>query len=81
VTQTATANPKVGVTATATGTGSVTYNPTATGLSAAAGFTATGNAKKNDAGHGPAPFQWGAVIVSGITLLSMGLGGGLMALL
>lgn len=88
VTQTASGNPKVGITATATGTGgAATYNPNATGLSAASGFTGTSTAtstsssKKSGAAAGAAPFQWSAVVIGGITLLGMGLGGGIFAIL
>lgn len=88
VTQTASGIPKVGITAIATGTGgAATYNPTATGLSAAGGFTGTSTAtsssskKKSGSAAGAAPFQWSAVVVGGITLLGMGLGGGLFAVL
>lgn len=86
VTQTASGNPKVVATATATGNGAAaTYNPTATGLSAASGFTGTSTAssssKKSGAAAGATPFQWSAVVVGGITVLGMGLGGGVFALL
>lgn len=86
VTQTAQGNPKVGITETATGTGgAATYNPTATGLNAAGGFTgtstATSSSKKSGSAAGAAPFQWSTVVVGGITLLGMGLGGGIFAVL
>jgi hypothetical protein len=92
VTQTASGNPKVGVTATATGAdGAATYNPTATGLSAASGFTAeststsksssSSSSKKSGSAAGAQPFQWSAVVVGAITILGMGLGGGIFAVL
>jgi hypothetical protein len=88
VTQTASGNPKVGITATVTGTGAqATYNPTATGLSAASGFTGTSTAtsssgsKKSGAAAGAAPFQWSSVVIGAITMLGMGLGGGILAIL
>ena len=90
ITQTASGNPKVGITATATGTGAqATYNPTATGLSAASGFTGTSTStstsssgsKKSGAAAGAVPFQWSFVVTGAITLLGMGLGGGLLAIL
>jgi len=79
VTQTATGIPKVGgVSASATGGGGApTYNPTATGLSAASGFT---TAPKN-AATGPEPFAWSRVFVGIITLSLMGVGGGMFTLL
>ena len=96
VTQTATVVPKVGTgeTASAAGdTAAATYNPTATGLNAASGFAdnsgspatsggpSTSTTKKNAGSEGPRPFQWSMVAVSVITLLGMGAGGGLFALL
>jgi hypothetical protein len=90
VTQTASGIPKVDLTATATGTGTggaATYNPTATGLTAASGFTAvtsatsTASSKKSGSAASAAPFQWSLVVVGGITLLGMGLGGGIFAVL
>ncbi|KAG0645682.1 putative aspartic-type endopeptidase OPSB [Hyphodiscus hymeniophilus] len=86
VTQTASGIPKIGVTATATGNGgAATFNPTATGLSAAGGFTgtstSTSSSKKGAGAAGAQPFQWSAVVVGGITLLGMGLGGEIFAVL
>ena len=83
VTQTASGNPKVGVTATATGSGSATYNPTATGLSAASGFasTSTSSSKKSAACAGPEPFAWNIVVIGLVSLGMMGLGSGVFALL
>ncbi len=89
VTQTATGAPRV--TATLTGSGAApTYNPTATGLSAASGFAATGTGsssggsstgKKNAGGHGPEPFAWSRVVIGAVTLALMGVGSGVFALL
>jgi len=84
VTQTATGIPKVGVTATATGAGEATFNPTATGLSAASGFTSTAtstSSKKSAAGLGPAPFEWASVFVGAVSMMGMGIGGGIFALI
>jgi hypothetical protein len=86
VTQTATGIPRVEVTTTASGDpGQATYNPTATGLSAADGFLATGTSssetKKSVAGLGPEPFAWSRVIIAGICLIGTGVGGGIFALL
>lgn len=92
VTQTATDNPRVTapVTGVASGSGSAaTYNPTATGLSAASGFAASGTAaagssstgKKSGAGKGLEPFAWGRVGVVGVTLVMVGVGSGVFALL
>jgi hypothetical protein len=88
VTQTATGIPKEGNTVTATGAGgSATYNPYATGLSAASGFaatstsTSTSSSKKSVGGEGPRPFQYPTVIVGLISMLGMGIGGGIFAFL
>jgi hypothetical protein len=88
VTQTATGIPKEGNTVTATGAGaSATYNPNATGLSAASGFaatstsTSTSTSKKSVGGEGPRPFQYSTVIVGLISMLGMGIGGGIFAFL
>ncbi|KAF8863070.1 acid protease [Acephala macrosclerotiorum] len=84
VTQTATGVPKVGATGTADGTAAATYNPTATGLSAASGFAATSTStsgKKSAAGAGPEPFAWSRVVVAGVSLALAGVGGGVFALL
>ena len=88
VTQTATGIPKEGNTVTATGAGaSATYNPDATGLSAASGFAATStstsssSSKKSVGGEGPRPFQYSTVIVGLISMLGMGMGGGIFAFL
>jgi hypothetical protein len=90
VTQTATGIPKEGNTVTATGAGgSATYNPDAVGLSAASGFAATStststsssSSKKSVGGEGPRPFQYSTVIVGLISMLGMGIGGGIFALL
>jgi hypothetical protein len=88
VTQTATGIPKEGNTVTATGAGgSATYNPYATGLSAASGFaatstsTSTSSSKKSVGVEGPRPFQYSTVIVGLISMLGMGIGGGIFALL
>jgi len=88
VTQTASGNPKVGVAATGTGNGAAaTYNPTATGLNAASGFrgtstsTSTTSPHKSGAGAGARPFQWSAFFVGVISMLGMGLGGGVFAVL
>ena len=88
VTQTATGIPKVGVDPTATGSdGTATFNPTATGLSAASGFaatstsTSTSSSKKSAGAAGAQPFQWSPIVVGTITLLGMGLGGGIFAVL
>lgn len=83
VTQTATGVPKVGTITEISGqTETVTYNPTATGLSAASGFgtvsTAT-STKKSAAGSGPEPFAWSRVVVGGVTVALVGLGGGFFA--
>jgi len=79
VTQTATVNPKIGG-ATATGAGTATYNPTATGLSAASGFASnvsgSGSGKKNGVGNGPQPFAWAKIVVGVVSLALMGVGGG-----
>lgn len=76
VTQTATGIPKVGASATATGgDGAPTYNPTATGLAAASGFTGKSGAA------GLEPFAWSRVFVGMISLGLMGVGGGLFAVL
>lgn len=84
VSQTATGNPLVGLTATATGTGGqVTYNPTATGMSAASGFQSTStpaSGSKKNAGPGrPEPFRWSAVVVLGCTLMGVLGGAGVFA--
>ncbi|KAK2623820.1 hypothetical protein QTJ16_007001 [Diplocarpon rosae] len=87
VTQTATGAPRV--TTDATGTGAApTYNPTATGLTAASGFasgagsaSSTPTHKKNAGGAGPEPFAWSVVMISAVTLSMMGLGSGLFAFL
>lgn len=87
VTQTATENPRVGATQTIGGSGvAATYNPTATGLSAASGFAATATSgssstKKSAAGPGPEPFAWSRVIVGLVSLMVAGLGGGIFTLL
>jgi len=87
VTQTASGVPKVGVSATVSDLGGATFNPTATGLAAASGFGATSTAtsgtgsKKNAGVSGPRPFQWSAVVVGIISVLGMGIGGGLFAIL
>jgi hypothetical protein len=88
VTQTATGIPKEGNTVTATGAGgTATYNPTATGLSAASGFaatstsTSTSSSKKSDVGEGPRPFQYSTLVVGLISMLGMGIGGGIFAVL
>lgn len=93
VTQTATAVPKVGVDPTASSDGgAATFNPTATGYSAASGFGAngasptggsgsgSGSGKKNDA-VGVRPFCWSAVLVAFVTVLGMGVGGGVFVML
>ena len=85
VTQTAIGIPKLGVTATATGGGeAATYNPTATGLSAASGFTSSStstSSKKSAGAVGAQPLPWSAFVVGAITILDMGLGGGIFAAL
>ncbi|APA07434.1 hypothetical protein SS1G_12969 [Sclerotinia sclerotiorum 1980 UF-70] len=85
VTQTASGNPRIGVTATATGTGQATYNPTATGLNAEAGFTSTSTStstgKKSAGSSGPGPFEWARVFVGGIAMIMVGVGGGIFTLL
>jgi hypothetical protein len=82
VTQTATGIPKEGNTVTATGAGgTATFNPTTTGLSAASGFAATSTSKKSDVGEGPRPFQYSTLIVGLISMLGMGIGGGIFAFL
>jgi hypothetical protein len=84
VTQTASGVPKVGVSATVSGAGGATFNPTATGLAAASGFAATSTStstKKSAGVAGPRPFQWSTAVVGIISLLGMGVGGGLFALL
>jgi len=89
VTQTASGIPKVVATATVTGIAGATYNPTATGtgLNAAAGFattgtgTATSSSKKSAGPAGAAPFNWSAVVVGAITMLGMGVGRGVFAIL
>lgn len=90
VTQTATVIPKVGGGTSATVTaasGEATYNPTATGFSAASGFAATSTAtstsssKKNAAGSGPKPFAWSGVLTGALSLGMMGVGAGFFALL
>jgi hypothetical protein len=87
VTQTETGVPKV-VNPTATGAGgSATNNPDAAGLSAASGFaatstsTSTSSSKKSAGVDGPRPFQYSTVIVGLITMLGMGIGGGVFAFL
>jgi hypothetical protein len=83
VTQTASGVPKVGTTA-AGGSATPTYNPTATGLSAASGFasTSTSTTSKNSAaGSGPEPFKWSRVVIGGVTAALMGAGGGFFAFL
>lgn len=87
VTQTGSGIPKVGVSATATGNvGGIGGGGSATGLSAASGFasdaaTTSGSSsgKKNGAVGGPKPFQWSFVAVGAVTILGMGVGGGLFA--
>jgi hypothetical protein len=88
VTQTATGNPRAGVSTRLTADATeVTYNPTATGLNAASGFaagvTGTGSSstKKSEAGTGPEPFRWSRIVIAGIVLLGTGLGGGLFTIL
>jgi hypothetical protein len=88
VTQTVSGIPKVGTSATGTGTASPTYNPTATGLSAASGFLATATGSSNStstkssiAGAGPEPFAWSRVVLFGVTATLMGVGGGFFTLL
>lgn len=91
VTQTISGIPKVQTTATADGVSvSPTYNPTATGLSAASGFAATStststsistSSKKSAAGHGPEPFSWSRVVIGGVTVALMGVGSGFFAFL
>ncbi|RFU32562.1 hypothetical protein B7463_g3780, partial [Scytalidium lignicola] len=95
VTQTATGVPREGGGVTATGAGGpvATFNPTATGLSAEAGFasSATGSSstggsgssgsKNNAAAAGAVPFEWSRLVVLGVTMACMGVGGGLFALL
>jgi hypothetical protein len=84
VTQTASGNPKVGISATATGTATeATFNPTATGFSAESGFTSTSTStsKKSASAAGAVPFQWSALAVTAISLLGVGIGGGVFALL
>lgn len=86
VTQTATGAPRVSASATGTDE-SVTYNPTATGLSAASGFITDPDAAepsqshKNAAmGRGPKPFAWSAVVVGVLTVGLVGVGGGVFGL-
>lgn len=83
VTQTATGVPRVTVNPTG-GDVQATYNPTATGLSAASGFTSvatsTGSSKKSAAAAAE-PFAWSRVFIGAITLSLMGLGGGMFTLL
>ncbi|KAI9645221.1 hypothetical protein NHQ30_005955 [Ciborinia camelliae] len=86
VTQTASGNPRLGVTATATGSGqAATYNPTATGLNAENGFTSTAttasSTKKSTGSSGPAPFEWARVFVGGVALMMVGVGGSIFTLL
>jgi hypothetical protein len=80
VTATASGNPRVDATPTAGGGSTIpAYNPTATALSAASGFTSTASSgsgsKKSGAINGPEPFAWSRVFVGMITLALMGTGG------
>lgn len=92
VTQTVTGVPRVGITTMVSGSlteATATYNPTATGLSAASGFMATASSSpsssststKNAAGPGPEPFLWSQVVVAAISMMAVGFGGGIFALL
>jgi hypothetical protein len=86
VTQTASAVPKVGGGSAAGSGTTVTFNPTATGFSAASGFgssapTSTGGGKKSAGPSGPEPFRWAPVFVLGATLVGMLAGTGIFALL
>jgi len=82
ITQTASANPRVEVSTMVTGDATqATYNPTATGLNAASGFGVATSTKKSAAVSGPEPFQWSRVVVAGITVMGLGMGGGLFAIL
>lgn len=87
VTQTATGVPKLGVSATATGNvGGIGESTQATGLSAESGFATNGasasstgksSGKKSGSVGGPKPFQWSMLGVLAVTMLGMGVGGGL----
>lgn len=86
VVQSGTAIPRVGTITVASGTMEVTAGSTATGLSAASGFAATGTgasasstSSKSASGSGPEPFVWSRVVVTGVVVALMGVGGGFFA--
>lgn len=90
VTATGTGVPRVPLSETVTGgSAAPTYNPTATGLNAASGFasestatsTSSSSKKKNAGVEGPRPFQWSSLVVVLITVMGIGLGGGIFAVL
>ncbi|KAE9366541.1 acid protease [Stipitochalara longipes BDJ] len=74
VSQTATGNPRAGgATATGNGGSAATYNPNATGLSAARGFNTSG-------GSTVQPFAWSKVVMLAMSVAFMGMGGGVLLL-
>lgn len=87
VTGTATGIPRVTQPGSGTGAGGATYNPTATGLSAASGFqsaatstSSSSSSKKAAAAAGARPFTGAAALV-GLTLTGILLGAGGFAML